>query len=184
MVAPGAYGEETLVGTLLKIIVTGPFNAGKTQFIMTASDIPVVTTERRITTEDRGIKGETTVAMDYGRVDIDGYILHLNGTPGQARFDFMWEILATEMHGFIVLVDSTDPLSFADAQQLVRLFYEFNSVPYVIAASKQDLDEAVNLNEVRRGLGAGGDVLVMPCVATQKTSVQQVLRQMIDLVHG
>jgi small GTP-binding protein len=178
----GTNHKETLVGTLLKIIVTGPFNAGKTQFIETVSDIDVVTTERRITTEDRGIKAETTVAMDYGRMEIDGVTLHLNGTPGQARFDFMWEILATEMNGFIVLVDSTDHLSFADANELIALFHDFNDVPYLIAASKQDMQGALSINEVRRGVGAGDDVLVMPCVATQKTSVQQVLRQMIELV--
>ena len=170
------------MATLLKVIVTGPFNAGKTQFIQTVSDIDVVTTERRITTEDRGIKAETTVAMDYGRVEIDGYTLHLNGTPGQVRFDFMWEILATEMNGFIVLVDSTDSLSFHDANELIALFHDFNAVPYLIAASKQDLPGAADISEVRRGIGAGGDVLVMPCVATQKTSVNQVLRQMIGLI--
>ena len=184
MVAPHTHGKEAAVGTLSKVIVTGPFDAGKTQFISTVSDIDVVTTERKITTEDRGIKAETTVAMDYGRVDIDGVTLHLNGTPGQVRFDFMWEILATEMNGFIVLVDSTDPLSFADARDLIDLFHDFNAVPYLVAANKQDVAGAVDINEVRRGMAAGDDVLVMPCVATQKTSVQQVLRQMIGLIYG
>ena len=184
MVTPSARDKQYLVRTLLKIIVTGPFNAGKTQFITTVSDIDVVTTERRITTEDRGFKAETTVAMDYGRVEIDRIVLHLNGTPGQARFDFMWEILATEMDGFVVLVDSTDPLSFADARYLIGLFHDFNAVPYLIAASKQDMQGAVDINAVRRRIGAGDDVLVMPCVATQKTSVQQVLRQIIALVNS
>jgi len=99
------------VPRVYKIVVTGPFNSGKTAFIRTISDIDVVMTERRITTAERGIKASTTVAMDYGRVELDGRILHLYGTPGQARFDFMWEILAREMSGFIVLADSTDPAS-------------------------------------------------------------------------
>lgn len=172
------------MGSLLKIIVTGPFNSGKTQFITTVSDIAVVSTEKRVTTEDRGIKAETTVAMDYGRVDLDGVALHLNGTPGQARFDFMWEILAREMHAFIVLVDSTDPLSFADANDLIHLFHDFNPVPYVVAANKQDLADASDIISVRKGINAGSDVLVMPCVASQKTSVQQVLRQTITLING
>ena len=77
-----------------KVIVTGPFNAGKTAFVSTISDIAVVTTEKKITTEDRGIKNETTVAMDYGRAEIDDKVLHLSGTPGQTRFNFMWDILA------------------------------------------------------------------------------------------
>jgi len=172
------------VAKLMKVIVTGPFNSGKTQFIGTVSDIDVVTTERKITTEDRGIKGETTVAMDYGRVELDDVVIHLNGTPGQARFDFMWEILTREMSGFIVLVDSIDKLSFADARDLIALFQEYKSVPYLIAANKQDLDGAASLYEVRRGVGVGDNILVMPCVATKKSSVQQVLRQMISLVFA
>ena len=172
------------MSNLYKVIVTGPFNSGKTAFIGTISDIEVVTTERKITTEDRGIKAETTVAMDYGRVELDGKVLHLNGTPGQARFDFMWEILAREMHGFIVLVDSTDPPSFPDAAQLIELFSSFHDVPYLVAANKTDLPGAVSLAELRRKVNPGEDITVMPCVAIQKSSVRQVLLQIIELIDN
>jgi small GTP-binding protein len=171
------------VSKIYKIIVTGPFNSGKTAFISTISDIAVVTTERRITTEDRGIKAETTVAMDYGRVELDGKILHLNGTPGQARFDFMWEILAREMNGFIVLVDSTDRPSFPEVAELIELFSSFQAVPYLVAANKTDLEGAASLVEVRKGTNAGSNVTVMPCVATQKSSVRQVLLQIVELIE-
>jgi signal recognition particle receptor subunit beta len=88
------------------------------------------------------------------------------------------------MNGFILLVDSTDPLSFSDARDLIPVFHSFQFVPFLIAANKQDMQGAVGINQVRREIEAGPDVLVMPCVATQKTSVQQVLRQMISLVEG
>lgn len=166
-----------------KVIVTGPFNSGKTAFVSTISDIDVVTTEKKITTEDRGIKSETTVAMDYGRVEIDGRILHLSGTPGQTRFNFMWDILAREMNAFIVLVDSTDRPSFPDAAELISLFSSFHSVPYLVAANKSDLPGAT-LDEVRRGTNAGPDVTVMPCIATQKSSVRRVLLQVIELIEA
>lgn len=165
-----------------KIVVTGPFNSGKTQFIKTISDIPVVSTEKKITTEDRGIKAETTVAMDYGRTLLDAHTLYLYGTPGQTRFDFMWEILSGEMDAFIVLVDSTDHPSFPDAAELINLFSSFTDVPYLIVANKTDLDGAARLAEVRRGTRASGDITVMPCVATQKSSVRQVLLQVIELL--
>lgn len=165
-----------------KIVVTGPFNSGKTEFIKTISDIPVVSTEKKITTEDRGIKAETTVAMDYGRASLDGDTLYLYGTPGQTRFDFMWEILSSEMNAFIVLVDSTDPPSFPDAADLITLFSSFINVPYLVVANKTDLDGAAKLAEVRRGTKAGGNITVMPCVATQKSSVRQVLLQVVELL--
>jgi small GTP-binding protein len=167
-----------------KVVVTGPFNSGKTTLIGTVSDIEVVRTEKRITTEDRGIKAETTVAMDYGRVALDDRIIHLNGTPGQTRFDFMWDILAKEMDAFVVVVDSTDRHSFADAAEQIRLFVSGPSVPYLVAANKTDLPNRLSLEDVRRGTGISADITVMPCVATQRSSVRQVLLQVIDLIEN
>ena len=171
------------MSSLYKIIVTGPFSSGKTTFVGTISEIPVVSTERKITTEDRGVKAETTVAMDYGRVTLDGRVLHLNGTPGQARFDFMWEILANEMNGFIVLVDSTDAASFPDANELIELFSQFKQVPFLVVANKADLKDAANLNQIRRETGVGEAITVMPCDSNSKSSVRQVLLQMIELIE-
>lgn len=171
------------MSNLYKIIVTGPFNSGKTTFVGSISDIPVVKTERKITTEDRGVKAETTVAMDYGRTTIDGRVLHLNGTPGQARFDFMWEILANEMNGFIVLVDSTDPPSFPDAAELINVFSRFKAVPYLVVANKADLDGAASLSQIQREMEIDPEVTVMPCDSTSKSSVRQVLLQMIEVIE-
>ena len=167
-----------------KVIVTGPFNSGKTQFIKTISDIEVVSTERRITTEDRGIKAETTVAMDYGRVKLDEKVIHMNGTPGQVRFDFMWEILSSEMNGFIVLVDSADRPSFREVSELVETFQGFQSVPYLVVANKSDLPNAASLGELRRSADLDDAVTLMPCVATQKSSVRQVLLQIVALIDA
>ena len=165
-----------------KVVVTGPFNSGKTEFIKTISDIPVVSTEKKITTEDSGIKSETTVAMDYGRVLLNGDTIYLYGTPGQTRFDFMWEILSDEMDGFIVLADSTDPPSFPDVAELIDLFAGFVDVPHLVVANKTDVEGAARLNDVRRGTKVGNNITIMPCVATQKSSVRQVLLQVVELL--
>lgn len=165
-----------------KIVVSGPFNSGKTEFIKTISEIDVVSTERKITTEDRGIKSETTVAMDYGRVTLNGDTLYLYGTPGQTRFDFMWEILSSEMNAFIVLVDSTDSPSFPEAADIVDQFTGYVNVPYIIVGNKADLNGAADIDEIREGTKAGSDITVMPCVALNKSSVRQVLLQMIDVL--
>ena len=89
----------------VKMVVTGPFNAGKTEFIQSVSEIDVVSTERKISsTAERSVKESTTVAMDFGRITVDeDLVLYLFGTPGQKRFDFMWEILSEGMLGFIVM---------------------------------------------------------------------------------
>ena len=55
----------------VKMVVTGPFSSGKTEFIGTVSEIDVVSTERRISSEPEKIKQTTTVAMDFGRITVD-----------------------------------------------------------------------------------------------------------------
>ena len=78
----------------VKMVVTGPFNSGKTELISSVSEIEVVSTEKKVSLESEQIKETTTVAMDFGRITVDeDLVLYLFGTPGQKRFDFMWEIL-------------------------------------------------------------------------------------------
>jgi len=79
----------------VKIVVTGPFNAGKTTFIKAVSEITVLSTEREVSDVSGEGTGETTVAMDFGRITVsDDVVLYLFGTPGQSRFSFMWETLS------------------------------------------------------------------------------------------
>ena len=97
----------------VKMVVTGPFSSGKTQFIQTVSEIDVVATERKISSESERIKETTTVAMDFGRITVDDdLVLYLFGTPGQKRFDFMWEVLSEGILGYVLLIDGTKRSTF------------------------------------------------------------------------
>src|SRR5579885_2805136 len=110
-------------GTAVKIVVTGPFSAGKTTLIRTISEITVLSTERGITDETARRKAQTTVALDFGRITIDrDLVLYLFGTPGQDRFDFMWEILGEGMLGYVLLVDATRPESLDEAVGILDAF--------------------------------------------------------------
>ncbi|MBM4423346.1 MAG: GTP-binding protein [Chloroflexi bacterium] len=168
---------------ILKIVVTGPFSAGKSLFVKTISDIPVVSTERKISLREKGMKPQTTVAMDYGRVQLGDDVLHLNGTPGQARFDFMWEILGREMHGLVMVVDATVKESFDDARTMLDDMLSPRPVPFVVAANKQDRDDALHPDKVRKALALDRHALVMPCVASRKTSVKMVLSQLAEMIQ-
>jgi len=164
----------------VKIVVTGPFNAGKTAFIQTVSEIDVVATERKITSEAERVKDTTTVAMDFGRITVDeDLVLYLFGTPGQRRFDFMWEILSEGMLGFIVLVDSTRPETFREARSILETFRAYAPTPYVVAANKQDMEDAWDLEDMRIALRLDSRVKLLPCVATDKNSVKKVLLELL-----
>jgi small GTP-binding protein len=164
----------------VKMVITGPFNAGKTEFISSVSEIDVVSTERKITDETSSVKQETTVAMDFGRITVDDdLVLYLFGTPGQKRFDFMWEILSEGMLGFVVLVDSVRPETFREARRILDIFRSYASTPYVVAANKQDMDDAWSAEDLRIALKVRPEIKLLPCVAIEKESVKNVLLELL-----
>jgi small GTP-binding protein len=165
----------------VKMVVTGPFSSGKTEFIRSISEIDVVTTERGITSpEERAVKDSTTVAMDFGRITVDDdLVLYLFGTPGQRRFDFMWEILAEGMLGFVVMVDSTKPETFREAKSILETFRAYAPTPYVVAANKQDQGDAWNTDDLRIALRIDDGIKLLPCVARDKESVKTVLLELL-----
>jgi uncharacterized protein len=164
----------------VKIVVTGPFNAGKTEFIQSVSEIDVVSTEKKISSPKEKVKESTTVAMDFGRITVDeDLVLYLFGTPGQKRFDFMWEILSEGMLGFIVIVDSNRPETFREARMILETFRAYAPTPYVVAANKQDLPDAWDLEDMRVALRLDPSIKFLPCVAPDKESVKNVLLELL-----
>jgi small GTP-binding protein len=165
----------------VKMVVTGPFNAGKTQFIQSISEIDVVSTERKVSNPtERSVKTTTTIAMDFGRITVDDdLVLYLFGTPGQKRFDFMWEILSEGMLGFVVVVDSARPETFREARSILETFRAYAPTPYVVAANKQDLQDAWELEDMRHALRLDGATKLLPCIATDKGHVKTVLLELL-----
>ena len=166
--------------TTVKMVITGPFSAGKTEFVKSISEIDVVSTERAISTEAERVKETTTVAMDFGRITVDDdLVLYLFGTPGQRRFDFMWEILSEGMLGFVVLVDSARPETFREAKSILETFRAYAPTPYVVAANKQDLADAWQIEDLKIALRLDEDIKMLPCVASDQESVKDVLLELL-----
>ena len=164
-----------------KIVVTGPFNSGKTTFIKAISEIEVVATEKA--TRASGKKGSTTVAMDFGRITLrDGDALHLYGTPGQERFDFMWEILGEGMLGYVVLVDGSDPESFDESERIVRRFEAMSEVPFVVGVTRGDRVNCLSPETVKNRLAPDGDVDVLICDVRKLKDVKEVLLALLKRV--
>ena len=160
----------------VKVVVTGPFNAGKTTFIKAVSEITVLSTERQVSDVSGEGGGETTVAMDFGRITVsDDVVLYLFGTPGQSRFSFMWETLSEGMLGFVLLVDTYEPPSFADAREMIEFFTEMSDVPFVVAANKVDPDDTETIRRLRDDLELAESVPLLPVDARDKDSVKAVL---------
>lgn len=171
----------------VKIVVAGPFAAGKTQFINTVSEIKTVQTEKKTqATGEKSVKEYTTVAMDFGKIRIDDeHELYLFGTPGQSRFDFMWDILGEGALGIIVLVDSTDPSTFHEARKIINYFHSRFPVPIVVGANKQDLPNAWSAEDVSIALDIDESegIPVIPVSAIDKESVKGSLLTLLETIR-
>ena len=119
----------------LKLVFAGSMGAGKTTAIRAISEIEPISTEVENSDRTEFDKDHTTVAMDYGELTLrSGEKLGLYGTPGQVRFDFMWQIIATGALGIVVLIDNSRPDPLADLTRYLAAFRSHAQAGAVVVA--------------------------------------------------
>jgi signal recognition particle receptor subunit beta len=171
-----------------KIIFAGPVGAGKTTAISAISDIVVVGTEARASDEVQQRKNTTTVAMDYGVLNLEGgEKVHLYGTPGQERFSFMWEILSEGAMGFVILLDSARPDPLADLDLYLNAFRRLIArcgETVVIGVTRTELNPQVDLLD-RLNAHVAAMKLIVPVFEVdgrKREDVKQMLLALLTLM--
>ncbi|GEM87326.1 GTP-binding protein [Meiothermus granaticius] len=163
----------------LKLVVAGPVGAGKTSFVRSLSETEVVGTDE-LATEDIG-KTFTTVAMDFGTLVLDGQPIFLFGTPGQDRFDFMWEVLCEGALGLVLLVAGDKPSEFSQARRILEFITSRISVPFIVGVTRQDLPKVWSSEDVAEYFGLP-TAQVVSLNATRSTSSIFTLIHLLELV--
>lgn len=137
-----------------KIIFTGPVGAGKTTAISSISDAPPVKTDAAASDMTKNRKSSTTVAMDYGVMNLEGgEKIHLYGTPGQERFDFMWDILTNGGIGLVLLLDNTRADPFQDMRFFLEAFDKFiANTAVAIGVTQMDISSKPSITEYHQQL--------------------------------
>lgn len=140
-----------------KILFTGTMGAGKTTAIAAVSEVPPVVTDVA-NTDPSLAKATTTVGLDFGVMTLDsGDRLRLFGTPGQARFDFLWAILAQNALGLVVLVDNSRPAPLQDLQAYIDGFAaQLRTLPCVVGVGRLPAHPQPGLDDYAAYLGARG----------------------------
>lgn len=160
-----------------KILVTGPYNAGKSSFVKAVSKESV--SVDRMALE----KFPTTIAMDIGHIDHNGFIADVFGTPGQERFDLMLDVLAKESVGAFILVDSTAPQTFARAKEMINKT-QAEAIPKVIVANKQDLPDAMEPEKIREAMKLDKSIPIIPTAVKMNKGVEESLDTLLNLLYG
>ncbi|MEV6739983.1 ATP/GTP-binding protein [Streptomyces sp. NPDC051104] len=177
-------GKLPVEPVTLKILVAGGFGVGKTTLVGAVSEIRPLRTEEVLTEagrpvdDTRGVKGKhtTTVAMDFGRITLrEDLVLYLFGTPGQDRFWFLWDELATGALGAVVLVDTR---RLEDCFAAVD-YFERRSIPFAVAVNCFDGAVRHPAGDIRQALDLDDDVPVVLCDARERESVKEVLIEVV-----
>jgi signal recognition particle receptor subunit beta len=161
---------------IMRLVVTGPVGAGKTTYINSISEIETVNTDRTATDETKEMKAKTTVAFDFGRLQFNpNMALHLYGTPGQSRFDFMWDILIRKAHAYILLVPAHRPKDFINARRIINFMNQRKKIPMVIGMTHMDCPGAWPADNLALALGFkyGDKTPLIKVNATKPGSVAQ-----------
>ncbi len=153
-----------------KLLVTGPFNSGKTTFTHAIST--------KATSVDRL---GTTIALDYGHLNYKSYTADVFGTPGQTRFDPLLKMLGKKAIGLFLILDSTKPESFPRAEEMIKTC-NATEIPYVVIANKQDLKEALSINKIRNLIKLPKKIPIIPTVANKKKGLNKALDSLFNQI--
>lgn len=162
-----------------KVVVAGPVGAGKTTFIRSLSETEIVDTDE-LASEDIG-KATTTVALDFGTLDLDGVPVLLFGTPGQDRFDFMWEVLCEGALGLLLLVSGAHPGQFSQARSILDFITSRIPVPFLVGVTRQDLPRVWEPEEVADYFGLP-ERQVMGLNATARAESATLLAGLLEMI--
>lgn len=125
-------------GEVHKIVFIGAPGAGKTTCIQALSGGSAISTDVPCTDELRDLKETTTVALDYGELQLDDECrVLLYGLPGQERFSYMFDVVCEGALGIIVLVDAAGGAALAElSHTLARHRGDLRKTPFVVALNK------------------------------------------------
>ncbi len=160
---------------VFKLLVTGPFAAGKTSLIQAVSQTSVVDTDVDTSGDEAAIKQRTTVAMDFGSYTLDdGEVqLLLFGTPGQRRFWFMTDVMKGDVDAVVYVIDASATETHADAGDAMRALLQDLRVPLVVAVNRCDEHDVAQL--LARQLGALASESVVACQLIHHESGREVV---------
>jgi signal recognition particle receptor subunit beta len=167
-----AHGDQQL----LKIVVMGLPNSGKSSFIQIISD-------------EVHRQQQEFSSWFFGKLAVDQHLtIQFAEPPSQKVADFMWMrdlVSNIRAAGYILLVDSTRSQTFGKFVSILYTIRGYDmAMPVVVATNKQDHAGAWSHDDIRIGLRINDDIPVLPCVANNRAMVEEVVVQLLYQMMG
>jgi signal recognition particle receptor subunit beta len=157
--------------TTLYVFVTGPSGSGKSSFLQSLGDPADYWTDE-------------AAGLEFRRLDVDDNLeVYLFCALDPLRFDQLLEISERDMLGYVVMVDSTNADTWAEAKFMLTTCRGYARLPTVIAANKQDLEGAYNPEKVGAWIGMDTMMLVSGLIATDHISARNLFLQLLYSVN-
>jgi signal recognition particle receptor subunit beta len=147
--------------------VSGAFQAGKTSFIAALAPVTTVAVELAQT------YGDIRAMLDYAQVGLPAP-LGVANLYGQSSTVTLSRAMLYQFEAFVFLVDASTPDMDAEAAAQLDVLVNGNT-PFVVAASKSDLQSARSVQVVRESVDLPISVPLYACSATDPASVRYVL---------
>lgn len=176
-----------MTGEVHKIVFMGAPGAGKTTCIQALSEVEPISTDVPCTDALRDLKETTTVALDYGELQLDdgeSRVL-LYGLPGQERFSYMFEVVRAGLLGAIVLVDATSHEAVEELSRTLACHRaDLRKMPFIVALNKNEaLAEAIA--ERCRDAVRAHDLMapVMPVDARRREDIVHLIELLLVILE-
>lgn len=173
---------------VVKLLLMGPANAGKTVIGKRLEEMFNCTTERDASKSDSSNKSYLpTPGIDFYRVhpqeDSRSYVLWELG--GQEHYQSLWNIWWNGAKGVFVVIDSTRTTEsyLAKVIDIIELIRGALSVPFVVCLNKIDLSKCNTkvLENLSKCLDIEEDKII-PCSAVTGLNVRNALYYLLEII--
>jgi len=165
-----------------KVIVCGPYNAGKTTFVRNVSPKDFTgTEEKEFDVESLMERGTTTtVGVEINLYkDKSGELLFI-GLPGQERFDFIWEIVGEKFDAILFLFPAHKNVD--ELKLYINFYSKLNSFKNAFKAILVTHPENANEHQLEKFKEFGFPIILID--PRDESQVKNVVRYISKFVNG
>lgn len=157
------------------VVVMGSSASGVSEFINQVSEL------HPQTVPDPN-PSDTLKPLDYGRLTVDNAnVIYLYGLSEETPISAWTFLFDRDDHiGVVALVDSTRLDSFVIGKTLINNID--GDIPYLMAANKQDMEGAWDLDAIRIALNIHSTIPILGCSAKTGTGVREAVLTIVDML--